>query len=246
MKLSHPIAIKSAALAISAALRAWMGLLDVKIGYDTDDVNPALPQRRKIYLFWHENVLLSVGVYSRFRVAALVSRHRDGELVAQVVRMLRGSIIRGSTDHGRNKGGMAAIREMLRHGRANHLALTPDGPRGPRRVVQAGAIYLASRSAMPLVPIGFAFDNPWRAGSWDRCALPRPFHRAVCLFGRPIEVPDGLERDGMERHRAGVQEAMDQIQARAQRAADGRPDECDRRLLATRAALRWARELTGD
>ena len=246
MKLSNPIAIKSAALAISAVLRAWMGLLDVRIGHDSDDVNLVLPGRRKIFLCWHENLLLPVWAFTRFRVASLVSRHRDGELIAQVLRMMRGSAVRGSTSHGRDKGGAAAVRELLRCGNANHLAITTDGPRGPRRVVQAGAIYLASRSPMPLVPVGFGFDKTWRAGSWDRMALPRPLHRAICLFGRAIDVPDGLDRDGIEQYRTRVQEAMDEMQARAERAAAGRPDECDRRLLSAHTALRWPRRLTGD
>jgi lysophospholipid acyltransferase (LPLAT)-like uncharacterized protein len=105
---------------------------------------------------------------------------------------------------------------MILHGRAHHLAITPDGPRGPRRRIQDGAIYLASRSSMSLVPTGFAFENPWRAGSWDRTALPRPFTRARCIVGPPIDVPEDLDRRQMAEYRGRVQSAMDQVQEQAE------------------------------
>ena len=221
MKLSNPIAIKCVALLASGLLRAWLGTLDMRFAYEDESADPLRRGRRNIYLFWHETLLFPAYAYARFRIAVLVSRHRDGELIAQVVRMLRGVAIRGSTDRGRQRGGASALLAMIRRDRVNHLAITPDGPRGPRRLVQDGAIYLASRSGMPLVPAGLAFEKPWRLGSWDRLALPRPFRRARCLVGSPIEVPAGLDRVAMEHYRLRVQQAMDDLQNRAERLAAG-------------------------
>jgi len=240
MKLSSPAAIKCISLAASGMIRAWFSTLEVRNFCHGPDSDPVTSPRRNIYLFWHETMLYPAYAYARFRIAILVSRHRDGELIAQVVRMLRGVSVRGSTDRGGRRGGMAAIRRMMRHGRAHHLAITPDGPRGPRRRVQDGPIYLASRSSMPLVPTGFAFEHPWRAGSWDHMALPRPFTRARCVIGPPVDVPEDLDRRRLAEYRARVQSVLDRVQAQAEHLADtgealdlpnarGMPGSSDRR-----------------
>jgi hypothetical protein len=215
MKLTNPIAIKLASLVIAWLIRLWLGTLDIRRSSDDSQADPLRSGRRYVYLFWHEMMLLPAYTHARHRIAILVSRHRDGELIAQVVRMLRGVAIRGST----TRGGVAALREMMRQGRHRHLAITPDGPRGPRRIVQTGVVYLASRTGMPLVPVGFAFDGCWRAGSWDRMALPKPCRSAHYVIGRPIEVPPQLDRSGFEQCRLLVQAAMDEVQARAERLA---------------------------
>jgi len=219
MKLSHPIAIRFASLILSGVIRGWLGTLDIR-SLAAEGTDP-LSGPRRIYLFWHEMMLLPAYAYARLGIATLVSRHRDGELIAQVAGMLGGRTIRGSTNRGRDRGGAAALREMIRPGRHRHVCITPDGPRGPRRVVNIGAVYLASRSAMPLVPVGMGFDRPWRVGSWDRMALPRPFTRARAVSAPPICVPGELDPDALEPWRQRVQDALDAVQARAEALAEG-------------------------
>ena len=235
MKLSHSFEIKLVALLASWLIRAWLSTLEMRFVIDGESSDPLRAKRRTIFLCWHETMLFPAYAYARHRIAILVSRHRDGELLAQTVRMLRGVTLRGSTDRGRSHGGATALRAMMSRGRACHLAMTPDGPRGPRRVVQIGAIYLASRSGMPLVPAGFAFDDCWRVSSWDRMALPRPWARARCVIAEPIEVPPGISRDRLEEYRQRVQDAMDTAQARAERLADG--GKTSRPLLTKTQAL---------
>ena len=214
MKLSHPIAIRLASLVLGGVIRGYLGTLDIRavLARDTDPLRTS----GRIYLFWHEMILLAAYAYARLGLTTLISRHRDGELIAQVVAMLGGRAIRGSTSQGRDRGGAEALRRMMRPGRHRHLCITPDGPRGPRRVVNIGAVYLASRSGMALVPVGMAFDRPWRAGSWDRMALPRPFSRARAVTGSPIHVPDHLDVDQLDPWHRLVQDAMDRAQTRAE------------------------------
>ena len=231
MKLSHPIAIRFASLMTSGIIRGWLGTLDIRsvLADGTHPVNGP----RSIYLFWHEMMLLPAYAYARLGFATLSGHHRDGELMAQVVQMLGGYSIRGSTNHGRrNRGGAGAVRKMLRPGPYRHICITPDGPRGPRRVVSIGAIYLASRGAMPIVPTGMAFDRPWRAGSWDRLALPRPFSRGRVVTAPPIHVPDGLAIEALEPWRQRAQDALDDLQPQADALAAGAP--CDRPMLTPR------------
>jgi len=221
MKLSNPIAIKLVALLLSWAVRLWLSTTDFRFLLEDPSCDPRRRGRRCLYLFWHEVLLGPAYTHSRHRIAILVSRHRDGELIAQVVRMLGGLAIRGST----TRGGATALRQMMRRGQLEHLAITPDGPRGPRRRVQLGPVYLASRTGMLVVPVGFGFQAPWRAGSWDRMALPKPGRRARCVVGRPIELPPGLDRAGLQQYRATIQAAMDDVQARAERLAETGAEE---------------------
>ncbi|NLF30841.1 MAG: lysophospholipid acyltransferase family protein [Planctomycetes bacterium] len=212
MKLSHPIAIKSAALLGAGVISAWMRTLDYRFAVDDPAAHPDVLGERGLYLFWHETLLLPAYAHVRDGFAVLVSTHRDGELIAQTVRLLGGRAIRGSS----TRGGTAAVIAMLRDRRSRHLAITPDGPRGPRRVIQDGAIYLASRGRMPLVPVGYAVSDAWRAPSWDRMILPKPGAAARAVAGAPIRVPAGAAREELQTYRQRVQDAMDDVQARAE------------------------------
>jgi lysophospholipid acyltransferase (LPLAT)-like uncharacterized protein len=105
---------------------------------------------------------------------------------------------------------------MVKMSKAGHLALTPDGPRGPRRRVQPGVVYLAARTGLPVVPIGIAFSGAWRMRSWDRFALPRPYSAAWCVTTEPIRVPADADRAALEEYRLRVERALEE----ASRAAE--------------------------
>ena len=157
---------------------------------------------------------------------------------------LLGRLKRGVAVINTSRGAVAGLLGMMRNQPSRHLGITPDGPRGPRRVVQDGAVYLASRTGMPLVPAGYAFDGCRRAGSWDKMALPRPFRRAVGVIGGPIIVPPDLDRAGSEACRIRMQEVMDRVQKRAEQlAAAGKIAKClepaCRVLDASLVADRW-------
>jgi len=117
-------------------------------------------------------------------IAVLVSRHRDGELITQVIEKLGFVAARGSS----TRGGEAGVRGMLAWaGQDRHLALTPDGPRGPAEQMKPGALYLAERTGRRMVPIGVA-ARPVRAlRSWDRFRVPWPFARVLVSHGAPFE-----------------------------------------------------------
>ncbi|MFW6146078.1 MAG: lysophospholipid acyltransferase family protein [Planctomycetota bacterium] len=212
MKLSHPIAIKSAALLGAGVITAWMRTLDYRFALDDPSAHPEALGERGVYLFWHETLLLPAYAQVRDGFTVLVSTHRDGELIAQTIRLLGGRAIRGSS----TRGGTAGVIGMLRDRHARHLAITPDGPCGPRRVIQGGAIYLASRGRMPLVPVGYAVSAAWRVPSWDRMLLPKPGAAARVVAGAPIRVPADATWEDLEMYRQRVQDAMDDVQARAE------------------------------
>lgn len=183
-------------------------------------LNPAaLPAGdRIIYCIWHENLLLPTLYFGRPDIAVLVSKHADGQLLGSLVKSLGMGMVEGST----NRGGVDAVRKLVGENVPwRHLAVTPDGPRGPRRVVQPGLVYVASRTGMLIAPIGVGYRRPWRAGSWDRFAVPKPFSVARCVTAEPLAVPPGLRTADLEAYRLRVQAEMDRVNTLAERWADG-------------------------
>ena len=80
--------------------------------------------------------------------------------------------------------------------------------RGPRRTVQSGVVYAASRTGLPIVPVGVGFGNAWRAKSWDHFGVPKPLSTVYGVLGAPIAVPPDIERDDLEVYRVQVEQAM--------------------------------------
>jgi lysophospholipid acyltransferase (LPLAT)-like uncharacterized protein len=120
--------------------------------------------------------------------------------------------VRGST----NRGGVAALRQLLRKSHSMNLAITPDGPRGPRRRLAPGPIYLSSRLDIPLIVFGVGYDRPWRVATWDRFALPRPYSRARIVVSPRLQIPSGLDREGVEQYRQHVEALLNNLTAQAE------------------------------
>jgi lysophospholipid acyltransferase (LPLAT)-like uncharacterized protein len=215
MKIRHPLAVKMLGFAAACLVRVWIGLVRFRyrpIGPNFDPNRRGL-MGRYLYAFWHENLLMPAYQYGRSDIHILVSTHADGELISEACRRLGFRLVRGSS----TRGGVEAVRRMVRSGGTTHLAVTPDGPRGPRRKVQPGLVYLAARTGLPIVPVGFAFRRAWRMNSWDRFALPYPFSDAACVTGEPIHVPPDVRKEQLEMHRQCVEEAMHRADAAAER-----------------------------
>jgi lysophospholipid acyltransferase (LPLAT)-like uncharacterized protein len=214
MKIRHPWLIKATGFAAGWLVRGWMGTLNYRYRPQGPDFDPR--QRnlagRYIYAFWHENLLLPARHYGRRNVHVLISRHADGQLIAEVARHLGFRTVAGSS----TRGGVEAVRQMLRLGRHGHLAITPDGPRGPRRQVQPGIVYLAARTGLPIVTAGIAYEHAWRLRSWDRFGLPHPFSTAWCVTGEAIGVPADASKEVLEEYRLRVQGALDELQRQAE------------------------------
>lgn len=190
----------------SAAIHAWMRTLEYKAAFYDQTIDPVDPGNlgRKIYIFWHENILLPIYLRGHCNIVMLLSRHRDAEVLSHAAEFLGFSHVRGSTFG----GAYSALRELMRESEQFNLAITCDGPRGPRRVLAQGAIYLAAKLGLPLVPMGFGYDRPWRLRSWDRFAIPRPYSRARAVLGPAIRLPADLDRATLERERRRIERIL--------------------------------------
>ncbi|HEV3257471.1 MAG TPA: lysophospholipid acyltransferase family protein [Gemmataceae bacterium] len=220
MKIRHPGLIKALGFIAAWLIRLWMGTLRYRCRFLGQAVAPDHDglRGRYIYAFWHENLLLPAYRYGRPDIAVLVSQHADGQLIAEICRHLRFRLVRGST----TRGSREALRQLLRLGGSSHLAITPDGPRGPRRQLQPGLVYLAARTGLPIVATGFGFQRPWRVKSWDRFALPRPWTLATCVMAAPISIPPDVDKDQLEAYCKRVEQQLLLVTQTAERWAAGR------------------------
>jgi lysophospholipid acyltransferase (LPLAT)-like uncharacterized protein len=204
---------KLGGLVVAKGIRAWMRTLDYRAVFYDRSIDPIRGEGgQRIYVFWHENILLPLYLRGNCNLAMLLSQHPDAEILAHVAYHMGFDCVRGSTYH----GGSKAIWELLERSRNQHLTITPDGPRGPRRRLAMGPIYLASRLQLPLVVMGFGYDRPWRANSWDRFALPRPFSRGRAIVGPPLRLPRELDRDGMENCRLRAERLLNDLTCEAE------------------------------
>jgi lysophospholipid acyltransferase (LPLAT)-like uncharacterized protein len=217
MKLRSPWLIRLAACVTGAVLRVWLGTLRVRMRSADGRQHPPDPAvERYVYAFWHESLLAPAKMRTKAQI--MISQSADGEFITQVCHRLGIGVVRGSS----SRNGALGLLDMLRAKGGLHLALTPDGPRGPRRRVQAGVVLLASCTGLPIVPVGVGFTRAWRARSWDRFAVPCPFSTLVGVLGEPIQVAPQIDRTGLEQAREQVEIAL---------------------LEATQTAESWARQL---
>jgi hypothetical protein len=218
MKIRNRWAIGALGFLASGFVRGLLGTVHYQfhaLGLDARPTRSDL-SGRYIYTFWHEYLLLPAYHYGQPNVHVLISRSDDGQLIAKTCQHLGFSVVRGSS----SRGGIEAVRQMVRLSSWGHLAVTPDGPRGPRRHVQMGTVYLASRTGLPVVPTGFGVRRAWRAGSWDRFCVPKPFTRARCVLGEPITVPADLTSTDLERYRLRLENAISHATSLAERWAE--------------------------
>ena len=169
-----------------------------------------------IFAFWHARMLPLTFTHRGRGAAVLVSRSRDGELIARTIERRGFVTARGSSTRGAEEG----VLEMLELARQGHLlAITPDGPRGPACRVKPGIVYLASRTGFPVMPVASAASNAWVFRSWDRFRVPHPFSRVVVAYGSPLHVPPELAEGEAETWRVRVEQAIDGLTREVSRAA---------------------------
>lgn len=127
--------------------------------------------------------------------SVMVSQSQDGEIAAQIAERLGANCARGSS----SQDGKSALQNMIHLGQKNHcLAITPDGPRGPRYQVQLGAAILTKETGYPAIPVSYGVTRYTRFDSWDRFILPHPYSSITVRFGSPIWPSNDLSTDDLQ------------------------------------------------
>ncbi len=160
---------------------------------------------RCLFAFWHARLLPLVFTHRNRGIVVLISRHRDGELIARIIEKLGFRTARGSS----TRGGEEGARELLRFDEQGLLlGIAPDGPRGPAETVKPGLAWIASRTALPVVPVASAARSAWVFRSWDRFRVPKPFTRVVVSYGDPISIPAAADAEALEVWRLRLDDAL--------------------------------------
>ncbi len=166
--------------------------------------------RRFIYAFWHQRQVFFTWTHRGEPISVLVSRSRDGELIARTMALSGIRASRGSS----SRGGAAGLRDMMAvMAEGFDVGFTPDGPKGPARQVKEGVIFLAQKLGAPIVPITNGVSRKLEfPRSWDRFQVPLPFSRAVVVCAPPIEVGPG---DDPAAKAEELRRALEEITAQA-------------------------------
>ena len=162
------------------------------------------------YACWHQNALSTVMAHSWRRMAVLVSRSFDGEIIAFVIKHFGIHSSRGSS----SRGGREALRELIKLTNAGYeIGITVDGPRGPRYEVKAGVITLASRTGIPILPTASRGRRSWTlVKSWDHFRVPKPFTEVLVLYGEPILVPEHLNDEDLQATQTRITESLMELE----------------------------------
>ncbi|HEY5913679.1 MAG TPA: lysophospholipid acyltransferase family protein [Verrucomicrobiae bacterium] len=193
---------------VSATLR--MRWTDQSGEYKTKAAGPV------IFCVWHNRLALSMPAYQNYArprsntpgMAALVSASRDGGFLAAILECFKVQPVRGSTSR---RGPQALLELTTWAERGYDLAITPDGPRGPRYVVQEGAMSLARVTGLPIVPFSFYAKWKLQVKSWDRFQIPLPFGRCEMRLGKAVHVPREATDAERESLRVELEQTLKEI-----------------------------------
>lgn len=158
-----------------------------------------------IYAFWHGRILPATYIFRHRAIVVMTSENFDGEWIARVIERFGYGTARGST----SRGGVRALVQMKRDMAAGRpAAFTLDGPRGPARRAQPGALWLAKSTGQPLLPFHIEAASHWTLESWDRTQVPKPFSRVVVAIGEPFRVSGEADEAQLESRRLDLEDTL--------------------------------------
>ena len=167
-------------------------------------------RRAPILALWHGRILPATLYWRGRGIVAMTSENFDGEWIARLMRRFGFRAARGST----SRGGARALAQLRREVVAGRVAaFTVDGPRGPARCAQLGAVWLAGATGHPVLPFHIECDRRWTARSWDSSIVPGPFSTAAIAIGEPLWVR-GTDQPELEHRRVELEARLGELEAR--------------------------------
>jgi len=189
-------------------MRIWFVTCKVKV-HNEEYFNRAYnSEKTAIASFWHYTILYLFFFLRKYPATVMVSASSDGEYIARLARYFDFNTVRGSS----NKRGVEALREIMRAVRnGKNAAIVADGSQGPPRVAHSGAVLLASRTGVPLLPMLWSASRYITINSWDKTAVPKPFSRIDFYYGEPIYVPGKLKGAEIEEYRLQLEKSLNTL-----------------------------------
>jgi lysophospholipid acyltransferase (LPLAT)-like uncharacterized protein len=203
-------------------LICWLayGLVGLfQLSYRYRRLNPELREQASqlndkpvAYACWHQNALSTVMAHTWRRLAILVSRSFDGEVIAFVAKKFGIHSARGSS----SRGGLEALRQLIKLTKEGYeVGITVDGPRGPKHEVKGGVIALASRTGVPILPTASRGRRTWTlVKSWDHFRVPKPFTEILVLYGQPLLIPQRLTDEESHVYQKKLADELMELEAR--------------------------------
>ena len=167
--------------------------------------------RQPILALWHGRIFAGLHYFRRRGVVVITSQNFDGEWIAGILHRFGFGTARGSTSRGAARA-LVQLRRELKLGRP--AAFTVDGPRGPARVAQPGAVWLAGATGHPILPFHIEANRYWTARSWDRTQIPKPFSTVALVIGEPLNVQD-TDPASLDAARVRLEAALAGLETRA-------------------------------
>src|SRR5690348_14873438 len=161
--------------------------------------------------FWHGRILPATVYFRNRNIVVITSQNFDGEWIAGIIERFGYGTARGSTSRGGAKALVQLRRDLLA---GKPVGFTLDGPRGPARVAQPGALFLAGATGYPILPFHLESSAAWTTKSWDRTQIPKPFSRVAVVVGESFFVPD-TEEATIEAARVQLQDVLSNLERRA-------------------------------
>ncbi len=225
--------MKFVQIILALILAAYMGLVRRTTRWHIDGIDTLTPLQESgqgfIACAWHSRFLMTTAGWSKMPQTphVLISKSRDGHLVAYTSKFLRLGVIRGSRTarfKDKDKRGAGALREMkqtLNNG--DCIFMTPDGPRGPRMRMGEGPLRLAKLSGAPILAYGLSTSRKILFNSWDRFMLPLPFGRGQIVFLGPVHVPKDTNNQQLEKLRLHMEDLLNEATQKADIAVGNTP-----------------------
>jgi len=168
--------------------------------------------RQPIMAFWHGRILPATYFFRRRGIVVITSENFDGEWIAGIIERFGYATARGSTSRGARKALLQLTRDMAA---GRPAGFTVDGPRGPARVAQAGAVWLAKATGNPVLPFHLEADRHWTLNSWDRTQIPKPRATVALVIGEPFAVAGDADEDAIESARLLLEARLRALENRA-------------------------------
>jgi hypothetical protein len=207
---SFDVLLRAVPALVPPAVRALYATCSVRILNRPVFEEYILADRPFVGVLWHKDFLLALDYFRGRHIVVMVSRSKDGELVARTLHRLGYRTVRGSSSAG-GKEALGELTDLVRAGWGS--AIIADGPRGPARTAKIGCVVAARDSGKPLILVGCDVTPCWRLRNWDQTIIPRPFGRISLAFGDPVRVPPQATREECERIRQSVDARMAELEA---------------------------------
>jgi len=167
-----------------------------------------------VLAFWHGTMLLPWYLHGSPEVVALTSKSKDGDILAKILRKWKFNVVRGSS----STGGDVALGTMVDYAKnKSSIAITPDGPRGPRHQFKAGAVVTAKKTAIPLILVGVGLKRKKILSNWDKFEIPYFFTKAAAIYSEPVYVNSNLTYDETSKIISDCEQKLNELQTQAKK-----------------------------